>query len=95
MDDDFLYKSLVQASNCAVSEYPDTMPFIYTKLPSFNFLQPGPDLKYMKKVFKRAAENILDSEVFTDQPEFTLLEYTFRQPNPHLSVFLPTYLFLK
>jgi hypothetical protein len=49
----------------------------------------------MKTVFKRAAESILDNEVFTDRPGLTLLKYTFRQLNPHQSVILPTYLFLK
>ncbi|WP_143197602.1 hypothetical protein [Chitinophaga niabensis] len=95
MDDDFLFKNLGQPSNSTVSEYPDTMPFTYTKMPSFSLLQAGPDLNYMKKVFKRAAENILDNEVFTDRPGFTLLRYTFRKLNPHQSVFLPSYLFLK
>ncbi|SHM75716.1 hypothetical protein [Chitinophaga sp. CF418] len=95
MDNDFLFKSLVQPSNSVVSEYPDTLPFTYMKMPSTSLHYFRPELKYMKSVFKRAAESIFDNKLFTDRPGFTVLKYTFRQLNPHQSVFLPTYLFLK
>jgi len=95
MDDNFLNKIMRQKSNSTVSEYRDTIPYNYMKMPSFDIFNPGPDLKYMKSVFRNATAKILDNEIFTDRPGFILLKYTYSTLNPHESVFLPTYLFLK